>query len=235
MKRALKPNSSPPVTVWLAVYLPALAVLAAVAAASVYKAVPVEILTQDMAAVVEIHPLTGILSNLGILLWCASAAVSLFTWMVLWRRPMDMPVGFLLASGLLTLQLLLDDLFLFHEELAEGYLGIGQATVMALYVLLAGAYVLSFRRTILRTEYILLASAVACFAVSILFDAVEDHWTNRWQYLIEDGFKFLGICNWCAYHVRTALAYIEGLVPAEAPDSASEPHFDAASEMERQS
>lgn len=221
MKQATQSSSSPPVTVWLAVYLTALAVLAAVAAASVYKAVPVEILTQDVAAVVEIHPLTGLLSNLGILLWSAAAAVSLFTWMVLGRRQMNMPAGFFLASGLLTLLLLLDDLFLFHEDLAEGYLGIGQATVLALYVLLSGAYGLAFRRTILRTEYVLLASAVACFAASILFDAIEDDWTNRWQYLIEDGFKFLGICNWCAYHVRTALAFIEHQGPAAGEESLS--------------
>jgi hypothetical protein len=35
-------------------------------------------MTNDTAAIARIHPIAGILSNLGVLLWCASASICLF-------------------------------------------------------------------------------------------------------------------------------------------------------------
>jgi len=113
-----------PIWVLVVLYLPSTGMIAAVAVASICKQVPVGVLTRDVAATANIHPFAGMLSNLGVLLWCSSAVSCLFAGVFAHQRKLRTISLFLLSSGLLTFVLLLDDLFLIHEDLAKRHLGL---------------------------------------------------------------------------------------------------------------
>ncbi len=100
--------------------------------------------------------------------------------------------------------LLLDDLFLFHEVLAERYLGLGKKVVIAAYALIAATWLALFRHTIVQLGSALLFVALAFFALSVTADvALEELLRNlgSWRLFPEDGLKFLGTASWCGYYV----------------------------------
>ncbi|TAG78372.1 MAG: hypothetical protein EAZ21_12845 [Betaproteobacteria bacterium] len=114
---------------------------------------------------------------------------------------------FALSSALLSGWLMLDDLFLIHEDLANRYLGIGEKSVLAALGTFVFAYLVAFSRTILRTNYSNLAIAFVFLAASVVIDVLLEKWVERlgpWTVFVEDGLKWIGICFWCAYHAATA-------------------------------
>lgn len=180
--------------------------LAMVAAASLIFHVRIPVMTADPTATARIHPLTGIISNLGILLWCAAASTCAFAAMALRGEPRDSR-RFLLSSALLSAYLMTDDLFLFHEHLAPRYLGLNERFVFAILGIAVGLYLITFIRVILRTNFILLLLAVGFLGASVFIDAILEPWLWRigqWEYFIEDGAKWLGIASWCSYYVTTS-------------------------------
>ena len=189
----------------------ALVLLAALAVVSIERDLPFDVLADDPTAVANLHPLTGVLSSLGVVLWGATAAISLFGGAIL--RPTSPSAGrFLLCSGLLTFYLMLDDLFLVHEVLAPRYLGIAQNRCYLLLAAVTAAYVGSFRRVILATEYAAFGAALAFFAVSVVCDAILAPWLKPrlgpWESLLEDGAKFLGIVAWATYYVGVSYRFV---------------------------
>src|SRR5574344_2729314 len=56
-------------------FAPALSVLLAITAARLFLGVSMPNMTRDITAIANVHPLSGVLSNLGILLWCVAATV----------------------------------------------------------------------------------------------------------------------------------------------------------------
>lgn len=58
--------------------VPSLIVLALAASVISYFEVSAGIITRDLAATANLHPFTGALSNLGILLWCSSGILCFF-------------------------------------------------------------------------------------------------------------------------------------------------------------
>src|SRR5574337_801026 len=105
--------------------------------------------------VVTIHQQTKI-SNIGILLWSASAAICLFCSAVLRKdiNNRELPL-FLLFSGIITSIFLIDDLF-FYERIYQAYFNVSERTVYSVYVVMVLLYLIRFRVTILRTEFLLL-------------------------------------------------------------------------------
>lgn len=187
----------------LLTYIPTLAALATVALGALIMDIPVGMSTRDMAAIAGVHPLTGVISNVGILLWSTAASICVFAALATRRLGVTADSGFLLASGALTTVLLLDDLFMFHEQLAPDYLGITELVVVAVYIALTAVYGIYYRAIILRTEFLLLGSALIFFTISVIADLLE---SRGWSYLIiEDGAKLLGIANWCCYYFRSSL------------------------------
>jgi hypothetical protein len=185
----------------VALYLPVLALLFVVVIAARYSHTSVSSLTRDMAAIAHVHPLIGVVSNVGILLWCATAAICLFGRSLLRERGLPAEASFLLWAGLLTAVLLVDDLFMIHEYIAPVHFHVNEKVVLAAHACMAGAYLLSHRRLILASNYQLLAAAMALFAASILVDITDAH---GWWSLAEDGFKVLGIASWFGYHAGRA-------------------------------
>jgi hypothetical protein len=192
-----------PLSFFAALYAPAVLILFLAALSAVYFRMPVGNLTRDMATLADVHPLTGALSNIGILLWCATAAVSLFTTAVIWEHAEPRQVQFLLVFSCLTLVLLFDDLFMLHEYLAPVYLGLRERYIMLIYAAAVSGLLMAFRRVILTSGYGLFGMALAFFAISVGVDRVhysQDAWS--WLFLAEDGAKFLGIVGWSGYFIR---------------------------------
>lgn len=154
----------------------------------------------------------GLISNLGILLWCSVAAICFFTYLLLSRKPKLFRIypSFFFWSAVISSILLFDDLFLIHEKIVPKYLGISQNIVFMIYGLLILTYFLRWRRQILRTEYIFLLLALVFFALSLFLDIV--HLPINHHTFFEDSFKFMGILNWSAYYIQTCRTQINILI-----------------------
>lgn len=182
-------------------YLIIFGLLLSIALIGEYFQIPVSKFTRDPIHVLNGHPFTGVLSNIGILFWCSTAAICFFGSAILWMNKSTNNSKFLLFSGMITLLLLLDDLFMLHEIMIPKYLHIPEAGVYAGYLIIVLIYLVKFREEILKAEYTLLNFALGFFALSLVTDFFSDD--KELKYLIEDGFKLLGIVTWFLFFVRT--------------------------------
>lgn len=190
-----------------------LAIIILVAIAMVHRSyqVPFYRLTSDPDAIAGIHPLSGVLSNLGIVLWCAAASSCALAAVILRSTASKRVYLFLLYSFLLSAFLMFDDLFQFHENLS-GLIGLNQKVI---YVLLATAvitYLIYFRKILLQTNIIPFLIALAFLGLSVLADTVVykifGSQLGDWLYFIEDGAKWIGIVFWCYYFFSTSYQLI---------------------------
>ncbi|HUR21682.1 MAG TPA: hypothetical protein VMZ90_12780 [Vicinamibacterales bacterium] len=185
----------------LLLYLPVFILLFLVVVGCFTAHVALSSLTRDMAAVAHVHPLVGVVSNVGILLWCATAVICLFSASLLRQLGLLAEARFLMWAGLMTTVLLVDDLFMIHEYIAPVHFHVGEKVVLASYACASGAYLLSHRRLILAANYQLLAAAMVLFTASMAVDFSD---VGGWWRLSEDGFKILGIVSWLGYHAGRA-------------------------------
>lgn len=145
----------------------------------------------------------GIISNAGIILWAFSAAILLFTAILIWsNNSLINEMKFLLTAFILTLLLMIDDLLLFHELLFPKYLGIPQKFFFIFYFVYLIFYLFYFKTIHLQAKLVYLLIALLFFASSIFFDTMvkETHLTN----LLEDGSKLCGNFCWFFYHSEFA-------------------------------
>lgn len=192
------------------VYIPAVAVLCVVVILRLQTGIPISHFTRDPLSVAEAPFYSGIVSNIGILLWCTSAVICLFTSAIL-RKGNDKELSsFFLISGLITSVLLLDDFFLLHENFLPVYLYTPEKVIMTGYGIMMSFYLIRFRRKILETEFLLLLFALGFFGFSLVVDIGLIH--VRPHYLFEDGSKLLGIVSWSTYFARVCLKQISNAV-----------------------
>lgn len=177
-----------------------LIILASIGLVAFLTDTPVQKFTQDTIVVIGGHPFAGALSNLGILIWSAATAICFFSFFLI-KDHMGLFKGFLFGSGCITIFLMLDDLFLFHERYFPVYIGLPERLVYVLYIFTILTYLFWFRKIILQSDYVILLLACGCFAGSILIDQVFPPEGNFF-FLTEDGLKFLGISCWCFYFYR---------------------------------
>jgi hypothetical protein len=191
--------------------VPAILILIAVAIVSILSQISIPTLTRDVTAIANIHPLSGILSTLSILLWCVTASITLFSALILHHFKQSKTFNFLFCSSLLSTYLMLDDAFLFHEVLAFKYFGIDEKIVLLILGIAVFSYLVSFRQVILKTNYSILLLALGFLTISVLTDGILDPWfwsLGHWEYFIEDGAKWLGIASWCSYYVHTSYLFV---------------------------
>jgi hypothetical protein len=194
----------PLLAITLALTLQFLLILTIVALAA---GIRLSTLTMDPAATSERPFYLGMISVLGLMLWAGSAAICWFSWLLLESNPKTAQIRlFFLCSGLVTVMLLVDDAFLFHEVFFPEYLSIPEKVILAGYLLLLGSYLFYFRRLILATDYLLLLAALLSFGLSLVIDVVLP--TRNWITFIEDSFKFIGISFWLTYFISTARALV---------------------------
>lgn len=162
-------------------------------------------LTVDPSALAGVPPYTGLLSNLGVVLWFSTASILLF---VAWSQPPLRKT--LLLPGLLSLVLGLDDGLMLHEELLPNLAGV-HYTVMqpALYALYAALLGLSLRGIRAHLRDLVLLAAIFCLGGSVAVDMLqESHLLSERNPLVldeglamwlEDGLKLLGIVAWWGF------------------------------------
>ena len=183
----------------------------AIGLAKVIFQVPIYLFVADVFAIADIHPFAGLLSNVGVLLWCATATICFFVSGALRQSKNLKVISFFLASACLSTYLLIDDFFLFHEELAPNYIGVPQDVVLMLIGIAVVAYLVWFRRIILRTQYGFMLAAVGFLTISVAVDTVLKPWLlplGEWKSLLEDGAKLIGITSWFSYYVKAAYQFL---------------------------
>lgn len=186
------------------VYAPVLLILTVTLGARFESDVPISFFSRDPTATLEGHPLTGMQSTLGILVWCAAAGICFFTSLVLRRTQANKAFcSFVLWSGMITSVLALDDMFLVHEDLVKRYLSLGENVVFLAYVFLLVGYVIKFRSYILDSEYLLLLLAFALFGLSVVIDFFQNQWPLPGRIFVEGALKLIGIVTWSSYLIRT--------------------------------
>ncbi len=152
----------------------------------------------------------GFVSNLGVMIWSATAAICLFAAALFALLKADRALTwFALSSGLLTGWLALDDAFLVHETVLPSF-GIPQNAVIAAYAALALLYIASSWRVILASDFWVLFVGGAALVLSILVDTVFSSLAPGLVY-IEDSAKFFGIFCWASFHITTLFDRISNL------------------------
>ena len=133
---------------------------------------------------------SGAVSNLGVLLWAAAAAIAGFA------ASLAAPNGarsFFIATSVFTAFLMGDDLFMLHED-AFPALGVPEPMVYVFYLCGAIAYGVVYCQRIFAGRAALAILAALAMAVSL----IEDQTMILWPVhdFIEDGTKLGGIYCW---------------------------------------
>jgi hypothetical protein len=170
---------------------------------SVLGHIPLGNLTKDTCAVTGAPFYNGLLSQLGLFVWVASASICFFCGY--FNRKNKKIKSFLIFSGFLSLGLGLDDAFLLHEYFFPEIIAIPEKIVFLVYFLIFIYYIIKYFNTILKTDFIILGLAFMMLGGSGFIDFfIYSSFT-----LIEDGPKFIGIVAWLVYFIRVGIAATE--------------------------
>ena len=193
----------------LIILIPTVVLLLTVGVVSWQTNIPIMDFTRDPISIIDAPVYIGIVSNIGILFWAAGAAVCFFSAAIVnGVRYQSAAFYFLLFGGAITTILLFDDFFLLHERIFPEYLNTSESQTFLLYLLIILAYLVSYRQKILETDFLLLGLSLVSFAFSAVTDEIfVDHF--RGKFLVEDGFKLLGILTWGTYFARVGIAEIK--------------------------
>jgi hypothetical protein len=165
--------------------------------------VPVRNLFGDPVSVAKMPFYVGIFSNLGLLMWSASAAYCFMGSAMTRKDPRK--ARFLFVSGVFTAWLALDDMMLIHESVIPDFLHIGEGYVYLTYMILAVAYLVYFLKDILSTRrFVVLAAALFFFAASIGIDKLVE--ISNYEIFFEEGLKLFAITFWLAYFTTTSVS-----------------------------
>jgi hypothetical protein len=187
----------------LAVWLPGLLVVGVAVAIALTTDVTLRTLMQDTTTVLGAPFYVGSLSLAGVIGWSAAAGVSLFAAAIASRPEARSTRSLLLAMGILTAVLLVDDAFLIHDEIVPQYLGISGELIGVGYVVVTLAILYLHRAVITYTNYPLLVAALVLLGVSAAVDIASTFLVRvvptNLVTIGEDGTKLVGIWTWFAY------------------------------------
>ena len=141
----------------------------------------------------------GMISNIGILLWGATASICLFT---TFAESINIESSkLLLLGGIFSGMLCVDDFFLLHDRyIGPDFLNL---TYLAISILL----LLRFRKILKKIGLFNLLISILFLGLSIFFDGVIQQIFNQsyeLTQLIEEGFKFLGITCWLNFWCKAS-------------------------------
>ena len=190
-----------------ATYIVLFGLLFTITMISGYYNIPISSFTRDPTVVLGGPSYIGFISNIGILFWAFTAAIWLFSSVIHKHSNNQTTPKFLLYSGLLTLWLLLDDMFMLHDSFLPNHLMIPEKLVYLGYVTIVLVYLVKFRTEILNHEYATLFIAFSFFALSVLADLLLEQ--QGFEFLLEDGLKLFGIVTWFIFFFRTCRVYLQ--------------------------
>jgi len=143
----------------------------------------------------------GLISNLGILMWTASASIALFSSLsgLIDKRENSY---FLLLGGILTCILCIDDFFLLHDRY------IGPDFLYITYSILGIYILIKFRKLIIEIDFLPFIISACFLTLSIVFDKfIQQLFPNNYIniQLFEEGFKFIGIVCWMNFWWKASI------------------------------
>lgn len=168
---------------------------------------PASTFTRDITAIARVPPYYGFLSQLNIIVWASTCGICLLALFVLYSKGMPLLAGFMLSACALTGLVLFDDAFLFHETVAPHF-GIPERFVELAIVVFGLVHVVLWRRMVLTRQNSLLVWAGLALGLSVGIDVLDEPITRvvgAWEYLLEDGLKWLGAVFWLGFHLRFAI------------------------------
>jgi hypothetical protein len=153
----------------LLVYVPPTIFLLAL---TLQRDVPAHDLMADTASIANVPTYTGLVSNLGIILWGATVTICVFTIALLWRQ--SHWIRFFASSAGLTLLLLLDDKFMIHDRILPQN-NIPEVLYVGFYGAVCLAYTAAVWRFFQQTDYLLLLLAVVLLSFSVAVDVAGSY------------------------------------------------------------
>lgn len=175
---------------------------------AIYKNIEPANLTRDTATILNGPAYTGALSNFGILLWSATAAIMIFSAVHLYKNTVQRRAALMtLLFGLLTTMLCFDDTYQFHEKAFSGIIYVPEELIYLFYLTCIVVIATVCRVIVVTTPFIIGITAMAFFGVSILIDEINLP-SGRHDAFVEDCFKFIGIVLWTVYHFKSAFGFI---------------------------
>lgn len=188
-----------------------------VMASYVFMGIRPVVILDDAAAVMSAPWYVGAVNTLGIICWTVAGAVSLLASAAVACRQ-QAGARFLRAFGFLSVILMLDDQYIFHERIGRFELGIPETVTLALLVLLALAVSVKYRRVILRhPDAVILYCAFPFFALSLLIDGFHLG-VLRGFTVAEEYSKFMGVLCWALFATRASIRLIRDESGQQSPN-----------------
>ncbi len=151
----------------------------------------------DPAAVAGLPWYTGLISNLGVILWAVATVSAMSAARIARLGNRHGAAAYLTQGGGLSVLLLFDDLFQLHSAVLPELIGTPKSFVLLVYLTALAGWMLTNVEQVRRTRWMLLAASALALAVSIVIDQFAPGQT--WSLIAEDSAKFLGIIAWALY------------------------------------
>jgi hypothetical protein len=188
-------------------------VLLATYKAHTYYGLPITTLTRDPSAVANVPWYVGAVSHIGVLHWCAAAAVSMLAGLLLWQQRAGLrQIAFFASAAGISAVLMFDDLYMLHEAVGPQVFSVGEKVFLAIDAAMLGLFLLVFAREILRRDWVILAGAFGFFGLSIVVDQLTGHDSDL-AILAEDGTKLVGAAMWLTFFTATAIRMLSPAQP----------------------
>jgi hypothetical protein len=172
---------------------------------------PIWMLAKDPADTKHFSPYIGMLSNWGVILWTATAVICLFSAVLLkQQKAPDATRRFLVVSGIFSLFLGIDDLYMLHDRLLPRMFHLPEIFFYLLYFFAFAAYLAYFTRQILKYDYLLFMAAFLFFVISRQF-FIKIPYFGQFN-TTGDMLKYFGIVFWLAFFYRTALHEVNAVL-----------------------
>jgi len=179
--------------------LPSLTLYLAILYISNLYNIKLTLVVRDLAQTCGYPIGVGMISNIGILLWGATASICLFT--TFSENINRESSKLLLLGGLLSGILCIDDFFLLHDRY------IGPDFLNLTYLAITIFLLLRFRTILKKIGIYNLVISILFLGLSIFFDGVIQQIFEQ-EYdltqLIEEMFKFLGITCWLNFWIKAS-------------------------------
>ena len=192
--------------------LPGLVIYALAISLSAMAGIKGILVIRDLAQTCDSPLGVGLISNLGYLLWIATAAIALFSAYATPTYSQHKLKDLLLCGGWFSFILCIDDMFLLHDRY------IGQTFLYVVYAIFAFLIVFKFRDQLLKNGGEIFILAATLLASSVLTDKfqrdIADIIPIKYEtiQLFEEGVKFLGITTWLYFWWSASSKFIRKAV-----------------------